>query len=160
MIVYGYSRDHRPDAKQVNLGVDVTGQEGIPLAYRVLSGRTADRTTPLENMAALRQLLARPELAERANEFLLVNDRAMLDRSVLATYAEKGVQWLGPLAADGVLQEVLASVSDAALDQQPLDYRPVSQPDLPCHPAIPAASGAAAGHHPSPRVRWRTVAHS
>jgi transposase len=51
-IDYGYSRDNRPDAKQVNLGINVTGAEGIPLSYRVLAGRTADRTTPLENMKA------------------------------------------------------------------------------------------------------------
>ena len=49
-ITYGYSRDHRPDAKQVNLGVNVTGEAGIPLGYRVLAGRTADRTTPLLRM--------------------------------------------------------------------------------------------------------------
>ena len=61
-IDYGYSRDHRPDAKQVNLGVNVTSETGIPLGYRVLAGRTADRTTPLENLKALRALLDRPEL--------------------------------------------------------------------------------------------------
>ena len=64
-IDYGYSRDHRPDAKQVNLGVNVTSETGIPLGYRVLAGRTADRTTPLENLKALRSLLDRPELLER-----------------------------------------------------------------------------------------------
>ena len=64
-IDYGYSRDHRPDAKQVNLGVNVTSETGIPLGYRVLAGRTADRTTPLENLKALRALVDRPELAER-----------------------------------------------------------------------------------------------
>jgi transposase len=53
----------------------------------------------------------------------------MLDRSVLVTYAEKEVHWLGPLAADGMLREVLDSVTEAELDQQPLDYRPTSQPD-------------------------------
>jgi len=33
------------------------------------------------------------------------------------------------LAADGHLGEVLSSVTEAELDQQPLDYRPTSQPD-------------------------------
>jgi len=72
---YGYSRDHRPDAKQVNLAVNVTGEEGIPLGYRVLAGRTADRTTPVENLKALRSLLDRPELAESQRDFLLISDR-------------------------------------------------------------------------------------
>ena len=127
-IEYGYSRDKRPDAKQINLGINVTGDAGIPLAYRVLAGRTADRTTPLENMQAVRALWDRPELAERARDFLLVSDRAMLDRAVIVASEEKGIRWLGPLAADGNLQVVLASVSNDELETHPLDYRPLDQP--------------------------------
>lgn len=124
-IDYGYSRDKRPDAKQLNLGVNVTGKAGIPLAYRVLAGRTADRTTPLENMRALEQLFDR---LHRQDEFLLVSDRAMLDKEVLVAYEEKGVHWLGPLSADGSLRAVLTSVTNKELDNSPLDYRPVTQP--------------------------------
>ena len=127
-IGYGYSRDNRPDAKQLNLGMNVTGKAGIPLAYRVLAGRTADRTTPLENMRALKQLFGRLEAASTERAFLLVSDRAMLDRAVLVAYEQKGVHWLGPLSADGSLREVLASVSNEELAKHPLDYRPVSQP--------------------------------
>lgn len=126
-IDYGYSRDNRPDAKQLNLGVNVTGKAGIPLAYRVLAGRTADRTTPLENMQALEQLFSRLEQGSE-EDFLLVSDRAMLDKAVLVAYEEKGVHWLGPLSADGSLRDVLASVTNEELDRCPLDYRPVNQP--------------------------------
>jgi transposase len=127
-IEYGYSRDHRPDAKQVNLGVNVTSETGIPLGYRVLAGRTADRTTPLENLKALRALLDRPELAQRQRDFLLVSDRAMLDREVIAAYAGKRIRWLGPLNADGALRDVMDSVSDEELEDHPLAYRPINQP--------------------------------
>jgi transposase len=125
-ISYGYRRDHRPDAKQLNLGVNVTGAEGIPLGYRVLAGRVADRSTPLENLQALRALLDRPELAQQ--DFLLVSDQAMLDQAVLVAYAAKGVRWLGPLHADPGLQAVMHAVSNAELAEQPLDYRPTNQP--------------------------------
>ena len=127
-IDYGYSRDHRPDAKQVNLGVNVTSETGIPLGYRVLAGRTADSTTPLENLKALRALLDRPELAERQRDFLLVSDRAMLDREVIAAYAGKQIRWLGPLNADGTWRDIMKSVSDEELEAQPLAYRPMNQP--------------------------------
>ena len=127
-VAYGYSRDHRPDAKQVNLGVNVTGEAGIPLGYRVLAGRTADRTTPLENLKALRSLLDRPELAGRERDFLLVSDRAMLDREVIVAYAKKRIRWLGPLNADGSLAHVMHFVSDAELAGHPLAYRPTNQP--------------------------------
>src|SRR5450631_647747 len=41
---YGYSRDHRPDCVQVVIALVVT-PEGLPLAYEVMAGNTADSTT-------------------------------------------------------------------------------------------------------------------
>jgi transposase len=40
----GYSRDHRPDCKQVNLALVVT-REGLPLGYEVFAGNRNDVTT-------------------------------------------------------------------------------------------------------------------
>ncbi len=54
-VQFGYSRDHRPDRKQLELGVTVTG-DGLPLAFRVWVGNTADRTTPRQNMEAVHEL--------------------------------------------------------------------------------------------------------
>ena len=48
---HGYSRDHRPDCVQVVIALVMT-PEGLPLAYEVLPGNTADNTT-------LRDFLAR-----------------------------------------------------------------------------------------------------
>jgi transposase len=41
---YGYSRDHRPDCKQVCIGLVVT-REGFPLGYEVFAGNRTDVTT-------------------------------------------------------------------------------------------------------------------
>ena len=41
---FGYSRDHRPDCVQVVIALVVT-PEGLPLAYEVLAGNTADSST-------------------------------------------------------------------------------------------------------------------
>lgn len=41
---HGYSRDHRPDCVQVIIALVIT-PEGLPLAYEVLPGNTADNTT-------------------------------------------------------------------------------------------------------------------
>jgi hypothetical protein len=38
----GYSRDHRPDCKQVVVGL-VIGREGFPLAHEIFAGNTQDR---------------------------------------------------------------------------------------------------------------------
>ena len=50
---HGYSRDHRPDCPQVVIALVVT-PEGLPLAYEVLPGNTADNQT-------LRQFLSKIE---------------------------------------------------------------------------------------------------
>ena len=50
---FGYSRDHRADSVQVVIALVVT-PEGLPLAYEVLAGNTADSTT-------LKDFLARME---------------------------------------------------------------------------------------------------
>jgi transposase len=41
---FGYSRDHRPDCRQLILALVVT-QEGFPLSYEVFEGNRADVTT-------------------------------------------------------------------------------------------------------------------
>ena len=49
---YGYSRDHRPDCVQVIIALVVT-PEGLPIAYEVLSGNTADKTTLCDFLAKI-----------------------------------------------------------------------------------------------------------
>jgi hypothetical protein len=52
---YGYSRDHRPDCKQLVLALVVT-PEGFPLGYEVLPGNTLDKTTWKDMVARLEKL--------------------------------------------------------------------------------------------------------
>ena len=44
----GYSRDHRPDCKQVNIAL-VVSRSGMPVGYEVFAGNRHDATT-LEEM--------------------------------------------------------------------------------------------------------------
>ncbi len=44
-ICSGYSRDHRPDLKQVMLNLIVENKAGIPLAMRALSGNSSDKVS-------------------------------------------------------------------------------------------------------------------
>jgi hypothetical protein len=100
----------------------------VPLAYRVLAGRTADQTTPVENMRALRALLDRPELANRDTNPIVISDRAMLHPEVIVTYDQEQIRWLGPLNLDEPLRALMCSVGDEELSAHPLDYRPLNQP--------------------------------
>ncbi len=50
----GHSRDHRPDCKQVCIGLVVT-QEGLPVAYEVFDGNRHDSTTLQEIIEAMEE---------------------------------------------------------------------------------------------------------
>jgi transposase len=54
----GYSRDHRPDCKQVVVGL-VLDREGFPKAHEVFDGNRQDRTTLDEMLEALEQRTGR-----------------------------------------------------------------------------------------------------
>jgi hypothetical protein len=66
---FGYSRDHRPDCVQVVIALVVT-PEGLPLAYEVLAGNTADSAT-------LRDFLARIERQYGKAHRIWVMDRGI-----------------------------------------------------------------------------------
>jgi len=73
---HGYSRDHRPDCVQVVIALVVT-PEGLPLAYEVLAGNTADSTT-------LRGFLDRIERQYGKARRIWVMDRGIPTEAVLA----------------------------------------------------------------------------
>src|SRR6266481_3316111 len=73
---HGYSRDHRPDCVQVVIALVVT-PEGLPMAYEVLPGNTADNTT-------LRDFLARIERQYGKARRIWLMDRGIPTEVVLA----------------------------------------------------------------------------
>ena len=73
---YGYSRDKRPDCVQVVIALVVT-PEGFPLAYEVMPGNTADKTT-------LRGFLKKIEELYGKAERVWVMDRGIPTEEVLA----------------------------------------------------------------------------
>ncbi len=54
----GYSRDHRPDCKQVNIAL-VVSRSGMPLGYEVFAGNRHDATTLQEMVAHIEGLYGR-----------------------------------------------------------------------------------------------------
>ena len=72
---FGYSRDKRSDCVQVVIALIVT-PEGFPLAYEVLSGNTADKTT-------LREFLEKIETQYGKAQRIWVMDRGIPTEEVL-----------------------------------------------------------------------------
>ena len=85
---HGYSRDHRSDCVQVIIALVVT-PEGLPLAYEVLPGNTADNTT-------LKGFLARIEAQYGKARRIWLMDRGVPTEAVLAEMraADPPVQYL------------------------------------------------------------------
>jgi transposase len=68
----GLSRDHRPDKKQIVIGV-VTSYEGYPLKHYVFEGKTKDETTIAEVVRTLKK-------DYQIDETIFVGDRGMITR--------------------------------------------------------------------------------
>jgi len=85
---HGYSRDHRSDSVQVIMALVVT-PEGLPLAYEVLPGNTADKTT-------LKGFLDRIERQYGRARRIWLMDRGVPTEAVLAEMriADPPVQYL------------------------------------------------------------------
>lgn len=82
----GYSRDHRPDCKQVCLGLVVT-PEGLPIAYEVFAGNRPDVTT-LEDIVRLME-----EKYGQAQR-VWVMDRGVVSEENLQWLRERGATYL------------------------------------------------------------------
>ncbi len=83
---HGYSRDGRPDCRQVVIALIVT-TDGLPLAYEVLTGNTADHTT-------LKDFLAKVEGLYGKARRVWVMDRGIPREETLRQMREPGVAYL------------------------------------------------------------------
>jgi len=72
----GYSRDHRPDCKQVCIALVVT-REGLPVAYEVFPGNTADAKT-------VEEIVTTVETKHGKADRIWVMDRGMVSEDNLA----------------------------------------------------------------------------
>jgi len=79
----GYSRDHRPDCKQVCVGLGVT-PEGTPVGYEVFAGNRTDVTT-------LEQIVTTMEGRYGRAQRIWVLDRGLVSRENLE-FLQKGGQ--------------------------------------------------------------------
>lgn len=82
----GYSRDHRPDCKQVCIGLVVT-RDGFPLGYEVFAGNRHDSTT-------LQEIVARMEARYGAADRIWALDRGMISEANLNWLKERGSRYI------------------------------------------------------------------
>lgn len=83
----GYSRDKRPDCKQVVVGLVLDG-EGFPKAHEIFAGNRSDSTTVGDMLAVLQKRVG------KAKDATVVVDRGMANPENLASIRAAGYHWL------------------------------------------------------------------
>ncbi len=119
----GYSRDHRPDCKQVNIGLVVT-PEGLPIGYEVLAGNTADVTT-VEDMVEMME--AKYGQAQR----IWVMDRGMISEDNIEFLRARQARYLvgTPKSQLKAFQAPLLEKDHWAEVQEGVEVKLVPHPD-------------------------------
>ena len=90
----GYSRDHRPDCKQVVVGL-VIGREGFPRAHEIFEGNTQDRKTLASMLDLLEKRVGLPEGST------IVVDRGMAFAENIAELRRRKLHYVVAAAAEG-----------------------------------------------------------
>ena len=116
----GYSRDHRPDCKQVVVGL-VIGREGFPRAHEIFEGNAQDRQT----LAAMLELLERRVgLAEGST---IVVDRGMAFTENIAELRRRNLRYVvaaGQKERDRLLAEFETAEGFDEVVRQPSPRNP------------------------------------
>lgn len=113
LVEYGYSRDSKPDKKQVNLALTTTRDGGVPVQAHTLPGGTADPTTVEKNAQSLRRTLSQ-------TTFLQITDGGMLTPATVHFMEQEGLEFVAPWRAD---TDILNSLEPDKLVWQEVPYQ-------------------------------------
>lgn len=110
---YGHPKDRRPDLKQIQAGLAVSSDGGIPVWHHAYDGGAGEVAQVVGAMEALSRL------AEERN-FLMVGDSKLVSYPNLKAMVAAGVSFIAPASKSYVGADVLAACDpDAAT---PVDY--------------------------------------
>jgi transposase len=83
LLTHGHNKDHRPDLKQLVLGMSVSADGSVPLVHKIYNGNQTDDRLHPENHQRLRQLLKR-------SDFIYVADCKLATEENLARLCAYG----------------------------------------------------------------------
>jgi transposase len=109
-ITYGFSKDHRPDLKQLLFILTVSADGGVPVQFRCADGNTSDSRTHIETWEALRIVAGRAD-------FLYVADSKLCSHENMAHIHRAGGRFVTVLPRsrleDGEFREWLQTHTPA-----------------------------------------------
>jgi transposase len=118
---YGRTKSGRKHVKQVQLGLDVTGDGGVPVGHLPLDGNAGEVTSHLENLKLLARTLPKGEL-------LYISDTKLdAPKNLLAIAARKGQFLCGGVLLPQLQERYLGLRGEL----KPVDYYPESQAKRP-----------------------------
>jgi transposase len=86
---FGHPKDRRPDLKQIQAGLAVTGDGGVPVLHRAYDGGAGEVAQVVGAMTAL-QKMARPR------DFLLIGDSKLVSYGNLSAMITSGTGFIAP----------------------------------------------------------------
>jgi transposase len=82
VLTFGYSKDHRPDLKQLLFILTTDADGGVPVQFRTADGNTSDSVTHIETWNTLRTVAGRPDFLYVADSKLCSHDNlSYIDRA-------------------------------------------------------------------------------
>ena len=119
---WGHPKDRRADLKQIQTGLAVSGDGGIPVFHRPCSGGAAEVAQVTGAMTALKKIAGpRP--------FLLVGDSKLISYTNAAAMNAEGAGFVAPLAASRVPAGLFAALPAGA--GTAVDYAPARDASKP-----------------------------
>jgi transposase len=110
---YGHPKDRRVDLKQIQTGLAVAGDGGVPILHRAFDGRAGEVNQVVGAMESLRKMCG-----ERS--FLLVGDSKLVSFENLRQMIAAGVTFIAPASKLYIDDDILAACDwDTA---SPVDY--------------------------------------
>lgn len=119
---FGHPKDRRPDLKQVQAGLAVTGDGGVPVFHRGYDGGAGEVAQVVPAMTALKAIAG-------PRQFLLVGDSKLVSYGNIRDLIAAGVEFIAPAAKTYVPARVLAGLDlDTATE---VDYVAERDTDVP-----------------------------
>ncbi|MHC4335857.1 MAG: IS1634 family transposase [Planctomycetota bacterium] len=112
---YGYSRDHRPDRPQLNIGLSATddGEVVLPGGSNLHAGNTNDGATTVGAHQQLWALFQRSDL-------LVTGDRIMQSALNMLLIARAHGRFLGPVVWTATIRGIVAAIDESEFEPLPL----------------------------------------
>jgi transposase len=101
---WGHPKDRRTDLKQIQAGLAVTGDGGVPVWHRAYDGKAGEVAQVVGAMTALRKMAGPRDL-------LLIGDSKLLSHHNIAAFNRAKVAFIAPLAAARVPEGLFASLN-------------------------------------------------